>query len=207
MFFAATFIVLNAAEVITLAKIELWLDRAQSTSKIWVAAIVAGLLFLDLFVAVPTLTLKILGGYFLGPVLGAGAAIIGFVSAGTCGYAISKKYGNQLARYLVKNEQDRNNAFETFRVHGPVMILLSRASPILPEVTACMAGLTNMRFGRFILFWLASTVPYALIASYAGSISTIQNPLPAILTAVGLTTFFWLGWFLFNRFNRTNRNR
>ena len=89
-----------------------------------------------------------------------------------------------------------------FQAHGAVVILLSRATPILPEVSACMAGITHMPFTRFLLFWLLSTVPYAIIATYAGSISTFENPTPAILAALGLTLVLWLAWFIFRRKQR-----
>jgi len=77
------------------------------------------------------------------------------------------------------------------------MILLSRAMPILPEVTACLAGMTKMKFSKFILAWLISTIPYVLIISYAGSASSIENPKPAIYTAIGISVTLWSGWYLF----------
>jgi uncharacterized membrane protein YdjX (TVP38/TMEM64 family) len=71
--------------------------------------------------------------------------------------------------------------------------------PILPEVTACLAGMTGMPFTKFLLAWSLSSVPYVLIASYAGSISSIDNPKPAILAALVLSAAFWLAWFIYHR--------
>ncbi len=79
------------------------------------------------------------------------------------------------------------------------MILLSRAMPILPEVTACLAGMTKMKFSRFLLAWCLSTIPYVLIVSYAGSVSSLENPKPAIYTAIGISATLWAGWYLFNK--------
>ena len=58
-----------------------------------------------------------------------------------------------------------------------------------------------MPFYRFLPLWLLSSVPYALIATYAGSVSSIQDPKPAIFAAIGLTTFFFMAWMLFKRIN------
>ena len=66
--FASTFIIFKSTGLITVEKIELWLEMAKNADPIWVALIVAGLLFADLFIAVPTLTTMILGGFFLGPI-------------------------------------------------------------------------------------------------------------------------------------------
>jgi len=62
-----------------------------------------------------------------------------------------------------------------------------------------MAGLTKMPFKTFIASRLGSIVPYAIIAAYAGSISTFEDPDPAIYAAIGLTSLLWFGWWLFNR--------
>ena len=198
--FASTFIILRATGIVTIEKIELWLEAAKNTSSVYVAIIVTLLLFADLFVAVPTLTVIILGGYFLGSTLGAIAAIIGLFLAGICGYGLSRKYGDLLINFLIKDRNKRDAAINSFQHYGAIVILLSRAVPILPEVSACMAGMTRMSPTKFLSLWLLSTIPYSIIASYAGSISTLENPQPAIFTAIGLTAFFWTGWFMFQKF-------
>ena len=204
LFFASTFIILKSTGMITVEKIELWLDIAKNANSIYVSAIIAGLLFADLFIAVPTLTVMILGGFFLGPLYGAIAGIIGLFSAGTCGYGISHKYGDYLINFLIKDEEKREEAIAMFQEHGAIVILLSRAIPILPEVSACMAGMTRMGFWKFLALWLVSAVPVASIAAYAGSISTLENPTPAFLTIIGFTIFFWMGWLVFKKKRKSN---
>jgi len=56
-----------------------------------------------------------------------------------------------------------------------------------------------MPLTKFATAWAASSIPYVLIASYAGSISTLDNPKPAIFTAIGLSLFFWTAWYVFRR--------
>lgn len=157
--------------------------------------------FADLFIAMPTLTVAILAGYFLGHTYGALAALTGIILAGVCGYVISRYYGGVILGFLLKDVSQRNDAIETFQKHGFVMILLSRAMPILPEATACLSGMTRMPFNKFLFAWLISSVPYILIATYAGSISSIENPMPAIFTAIGISAFLWVAWFFYHRVN------
>ncbi|KJY81284.1 hypothetical protein TW74_00640 [Vibrio nigripulchritudo] len=57
-----------------------------------------------------------------------------------------------------------------------------------------------MKFSRFIVAWSISTIPYCLIAVYSGSISSLDDPKPAIITAVLMTSGLWLGWYMFRRF-------
>ncbi|MCF6442473.1 VTT domain-containing protein [Pseudoalteromonas luteoviolacea] len=201
-FFASTFIVLKVSGVLSINDIKTWLNAAKELNVYLVALIVIGLLFLDLFIAVPTLTLILLAGFFLGPYVGGLSGIIGLMLAGTTGYAISNKFGNKLFDTLVKDPNERASAIALFQKRGPVVILLSRATPILPEISACMAGMTKMPFKEFIIYWMMSTIPYACIAAYAGSISTLENPKPAIYAAIGLTGFFWICWWMFNKQTR-----
>lgn len=200
--FASTFVFMSFTNLLTISDIENWLSQATELSPVYVGSIVAMLLFADLFIAMPTLTICLLSGYFLGHTYGSIAALIGISLAGVCGYAISRNYGKSILGLLLKDEDKRNEAIRAFQDHGFAMILLSRAMPILPEASACLSGMTKMPFGQFILAWLISSVPYVLIATYAGAISSFDNPKPAVFTAIGITTFFWGAWYTYHRFNK-----
>ena len=86
---------------------------------------------------------------------------------------------------------------DAFHRNGPAMIMLSRAAPIVPELTACMAGATRMNLSLYGVFFAVGTVPYVLIAAYAGSISSVSNPQPAIYAALFLYLTLWIGWYAF----------
>ena len=200
--FAMTFVIARLTGVLSVEQVESWLTLAQQADSQYVMLLVFGLLFIDLFIAVPTLTIMILSGYFLGHQMAMIAAISGVMSAGIVGYLLSYRYGEKLERLIIRDEQQRQSLGAQFNQYGMVMILLSRAMPILPEVTACLSGISKMPFTKFLLAWTLSSVPYIAIATYAGSISTLQNPKPAILTAVALSVFFWSCWFVFQRISK-----
>ena len=192
--FASTFILMNATGVITIAKIEAWLEWAGSANAIYIALIIAGLLYVDLIIAVPSLAVTMLGGYFLGPTFGAASALGGFILAGTTGFWISRRYGDILMNFLIKDTEKCHEAKVLFKDNGAIVILLSRAAPMLPEISACMAGMTGMPFLKFLGLWLVSITPYSILAAYAGSISSLDDPMPAILTAIGISSVLWMSW-------------
>lgn len=198
-FFASTFVLIKFTGVLTVEQIETWLMQAKELSPVYVGLLVVLLLFADLFIAVPTLTITILAGYFLGYPYGALAALLGVILAGVCGYTLSRYYGSTILGFLMKDENKRNDVIYSFKKHGVMMILLSRAMPILPETTACLSGMTRMPFSKFLVIWLISAIPYVLIAAYAGSISSIENPKPAIFAAIGISTLLWTLWFIYHR--------
>jgi len=196
--FAITFVLAKTTGILSVEHIKTWLLQAKELSPYYVGGLVVLLLFADLFIAVPTLTVITLSGYFMGFHYGAIASLIGLVLAGVTGYGLSAIFGERIFGFLLKKEKARQEAKATFRQHGFIMILLSRAIPILPEVTACLAGMTKMKFSKFMLAWAISTIPYVLIISYAGSVSSIENPKPAIYTAIGISAILWIGLYLFN---------
>lgn len=203
-FFALTFLFVKSTGFISVDKIELWLTAAKEADERVLGSIVILLLFADLFIAVPTLTVMMLSGYFLGHYFGAIASVIGVMLAGISGYLISYHYGENLEKKVIKDHQQRIELREQFEQYGALMILFSRAMPILPEVTACLSGLTKMPFSKFIFAWSVSSIPYVIIATYAGSISSVDNPKPAIITAITLTVIMWLAWYIVKKNTRDN---
>ncbi|NGP90188.1 VTT domain-containing protein [Fodinibius halophilus] len=131
------------------------------------------------------------------------SAITGMTLAGLSGYLFSNRYRDALFKFLIKNPKPRAEAISTFENYGFAMILMSRAVPIFPEVSPCLTGITEMKFPRFVLAWSLSTIPYALIAAYAGSVSSIENPMPAIYTAISMSAALWAGWFLYSQYQKT----
>jgi uncharacterized membrane protein YdjX (TVP38/TMEM64 family) len=95
---------------------------------------------------------------------------------------------------------------EVFSRYGSIVLIICRAMPILPEVSCCLAGATRMKFGKYIGAFALGTIPYALIAAYAGSRSSLDDPKPAILTAIGLTMLMAFAWTLLLRRYRAEQN-
>lgn len=201
-FFASTFVVIKLSGVLTVDDIRNWLEAARSVSPWTIGLVVAGLLFADLFIAVPNLTVCILSGYFLGFELGVLFNILGVSAAGITGHLLSRSMGRRLFEKIICAPEKIKDAEDVFNRHGFVMIMLSWALPILPEATACLSGFTRMPFWKFLSAWVLGAYPYVTIAAYAGSVSTLSDPKPAIYAAIGLSAFFWLMWAIFLRFRR-----
>ncbi len=200
IFFASTFVIIKVFELITIDDIQYWLETAKDISPLYIGLLISLLLFADLFIAIPTLTICILSGYFLGAGLGALFSIVGVTLAGITGHLLSRSIGRTLLKKFVREPKKIQEMEATFQRHGFVMILISRALPILPETTACLSGLTRMRFLKFLLAWIISSYPYVIIAAYAGSISSFDDPKPAIFTAIALSAFFWIAWIIFLKY-------
>jgi uncharacterized membrane protein YdjX (TVP38/TMEM64 family) len=199
--FASTFLILKLTGVLSIETIKAFLTAAHETAPIYVASAVIILLTADLFIAVPTLTVMILSGYFLGFPMGFLAGATGLITAGSLGYAISYAYGPHLLRRIIKDADKLAEMEAVFARYGGLVLVICRAMPILPEVSCCLAGATRMKFPKFFAAFLLGTIPYSLLATYAGSKSSLEDPKPAILTAIGLSVLLAGAWtFLLRRY-------
>ena len=204
--FALTFVLLRLAGVLGVEDIRAWLAAAHQVDPAQGAALVVVLLFADLFVAMPTLTIAILGGHFLGAAWGGTAAVTGMLAAGISGYGLGRRYGTAVLARLYRDERRLVQIQDLFAERGLFVLLVCRALPILPEVSCCLAGATRMPFGRFLAGFCTGTVPFAIIASQAGAASTMQAPMPAIVAFIALPAVSWLCWyFLLLRPRRARR--
>jgi len=199
--FASTFVVIKATGILTIEDVRHWLTMASEINPMYVALAVIILLFSDLFIAVPNLTICILSGYFLGWLGGGLASTTGMMLAGIVGYWICWAIGPKILIKIYKDPKKLAEMQNIFSEHSVSIILMCRALPILPEVVACLAGANKMSFFRFMVYYSISTIPYSFIAAYAGSKSSLANPTPAILAAIGISLALWVSWFIFLRRN------
>ena len=201
---ASTFILIQLTGIISIEKIELWFNQIRGISPLYLAGFVIALMFIDLFISIPTLATIILAGHFMGYQFGAFAAIIGLMIAGSTGYLLGKIFGDKILNFIMKDPNERADVMTSFNEHGFVMILISRAAPVLPEVTTVIAGMTKMPFSKFICAWSLSIMPYSIFAAYAGSLSSLNDPTPAIIVWTILSSVLWVSWFFFNKKRKTS---
>lgn len=201
--FATFVLVLKLSGVISSDDIVASLSSAQHQAPWVIGAFVVILLIADLFISVPTMTTAALAGYFLGWPLGAAAVTTGLFAAGLIGFGLSRRFGTALLRWFVRDSARLDEIHRAFDRYGPWVLVTCRAVPILPEVSFCLAGATGMELRRFVAYLALGTLPYAAILTYAGSVSTPEKPLPAIVAATGLALTLWTVWYILARRSRT----
>lgn len=205
--FTTTLLIIKFSGVLTVEDIKEIFTNLKSQPSYVLGGLIVLFLFIDLFIAVPTMTIIILAGYFIGFELAVLYTFIGLLSASMTGYFLSKKYGNKVLDKLSSNEEQKTQMTELFNKHGVLVIVLSRAVPMLPEISSCLAGTCRMSLKRFIFAWSLGTIPYISVITYAGSISNLDNPMPALYAAIGITVFFWIIWMGFMRYNKLKNQK
>lgn len=112
----------------------------------WIVAI--GLIVSDLVLPVPAPAVMAALGMVYGPVLGGLIGGTGSFLAGMTAYGGCRLLGPRAARFLV-GEANLVRLARFFARVGLWAVVLSRWMPLMPEVLACLAGLSRMHAGRF----------------------------------------------------------
>jgi uncharacterized membrane protein YdjX (TVP38/TMEM64 family) len=194
LLFASTFVLMQSTGLVTEAGVRNFLNRAYDIHPAWMAVIVIGLLMLDLLIAIPTMTTILLAGYFMGPLLGGLASAAGLMLLGTTGYGMGWRFGRHILLRLFKDDVRLKGIEIAFARNDLLVLFVCQALPILAELSCTLAGISRMRFIRFLFGCAVGVVPFAFIVAYAGSISTLREPGPAIYTAIGVSVTLLLVW-------------
>jgi len=163
-----------------------WLRSAGS----WAWAVGLGLLLVDLFLPIlGTVVMSALGlvyGWFWGGVLSA----LGSVGAGLLAYGLARKLGRRGA-LLLAGEKGLKEGDRLFQgAMGGWIVALSRWLPVLPEVVACLAGLSRMPFARFSAALCAGSVPMGFVFAWIGHTGQ-EKPVLALILSAGLPPLIW----------------
>lgn len=199
LFFTSMLILIKFSGLLTLQDIKDTFSNLQEQPTYILGLLVVLLLFIDLFIAIPTMTVILSAGYFLGFEWAIFYSSIGLLGASLTGYFLSTLYGETVLNKLSDNTEQKNQMKALFNTHGMIVIMLARAAPLLPEISACLAGTCKMKTSKYLTAWIIGTIPYVSIMTYAGSISSLDDPMPALFAALGVTFSFSLFWFILKR--------
>ena len=163
-----------------------WLEGFERWA--WAAAI--GLLFLDFILPVPGTAVMSALGYVYGPIAGGLIASGGSILAGWFAYGLCRLLGDQEAIKLL-GQKDYQRGVTLFSNAGGWIVAISRWLPLIPEIVACMAGLTRMSASKFTLALACGSIPLGFVFAYIGSTGS-EHPTLAILLSAGIPPVLWL---------------
>lgn len=152
--------------------------RAQGP---WGGVVGIGMIMADLFIPLPAPAIMAALGMIYGWMVGGLLASIGSFAAAALGYLLCRLIGPRAAGWVAGPEQvERLSGF--FTRYGLWAIALSRWMPAVPEVLACLAGLTRMPVGRFALGNLIGSGAVGFAYAYVGA-SGVDDPSGALAIA------------------------
>ena len=154
----------------------------------WVAGLV--LLSCDLILPIPGTAVMAALGLVYGPVLGGLISALGSVLSGLIAYVLCRGIGRRVAEGLAGRESlERSESL--FAHSGAWLVVLSRWLPLMPEVIACMAGLSRMSFRVFMTALVCGSVPLGFVFSTIGAAGEAK-PVLALALSICIPPVLWL---------------
>lgn len=197
--FASTFVIAEATGILPEGDLVAWLEALREVDPRLLALAVIGMLVLDLFIAVPTMTTILLAGWLLGPWVGGLVASVGLLLMGGTAYVLGRSLGRGVLLRLFKDDARLAGIEGAFARNDLLTLAVCQALPILPELSASLAGVARMRILRFFAGYALGVVPFAFIVASGGAASSPDDLRPAILTAIGTSAALLILWRLVAR--------
>ena len=154
----------------------------------WAAGI--GLIASDIVLPVPSSAVMGALGIIYGPVLGGVISAAGSMIAGLLGYGVCRLIGPAKAERLagVEGFAQARNLFDRW---GGWLVAGSRWLPILPETVSFLAGLTGMRFTRYLGALACGAIPLGFSFATLGHLGA-DHALPTLLICAIAPLLLWI---------------
>jgi uncharacterized membrane protein YdjX (TVP38/TMEM64 family) len=154
------------------ARVDSWLEAWRANPPAWpmVAAGVVLLLATDVFLPIPSSLISTLAGSQLGTVLGTLASWAGMSAGAILGFAVARRYGPSLVRWLTRPDDLARTAALVQRL-GPLLLVLGRGVPVLAEATVLLFGMHGLSWRRFLPPVLVANFALALAYSLFGEVA------------------------------------
>ena len=158
----------------------------------WAWLVGLALLVLDLFLPVLATAVMSALGYVYGWLLGGLLSSLGSIGAGLLAYGLCSRLGRRAALRLA-GEKGLAGGERLFQGEpGGWIVAISRWMPVLPEVVACLAGMSRMPLWRFVPALCAGSVPMGFVYAWIGA-RGVAHPWFALAVSALLPPVIWLG--------------
>jgi len=149
------------------------------------------MVLIHLFGFLTQIPIIIAGGFTFGIVNGAIYSAIGFIIGGAATFFIARLLGRPYVVKVVSKEA--MTKFDNYSgVKRDVMLFIFFLAPIFPDAMCYVAGLTNIKYHRFLIISILGRLPTIVLFSLAGRSFARTNYLFGIILIIiilGLTAF------------------
>ncbi|HKL23194.1 MAG TPA: TVP38/TMEM64 family protein [Candidatus Nanoarchaeia archaeon] len=173
----------------------------------WTVFIFIFLVILEvLFALIPPMVLYMAGGILFGPFLGGVYGLIGNILGAGMAFQISRHWIREYVQQKVPN-RIKKRFDKASEKHGPLAVFVLRINPLTTtDLVSYIAGISKMKFWKFILSTALGLLPLVFLESYLGE-SIKDNPLLfkmfIILSILYVVAF--VGIYMYSKIRRKNK--
>lgn len=159
------------------------------------AAVVVGLLAVDIFIPVPSSIVMVLSGAAFGVLWGSILAFTGSIGGEWLGFELARRYGTGLSTRFIGDETERQRLNRILVTHGAAAVAVTRALPVVMETMSVVAGLSTMKRSTFLIASTIGTLPIVIVYAYAGAVSRqMDSVVPAVVILIAVAAAGWV-WY------------
>jgi uncharacterized membrane protein YdjX (TVP38/TMEM64 family) len=174
---------------------EPWARSWMAGAGLPAAAVVVGLLAVDIFIPVPSSIVMVLSGAAFGVFWGSLLAFVGSIGGEWLGFELARRYGTALSTRFIGNEAERRRLDAMLVAHGAAAVAVTRALPVVMETMSIVAGLSPMRRRTFLAASAIGTAPIVVIYAYAGAMSReMDSVVPGVVILIAVAAAGWV-WY------------
>ncbi len=162
---------------------------ATNQDPIWLAGFLAILLASDLVLPIPSSIASTAAGTLLGFAAGTVTCWVGMSLGCVLGYWLGTTMGTPVAHYLV-GEQELEKAKRLGHQYGAIVLIVTRAVPVLAEASVISAGLTQVSPRIFFIVTGLGNLGISLVYSGIGAFAYETNSLLMALAGAILVPGF-----------------
>lgn len=167
----------------------------------WAWLVGIALLVGDLLLPIPGTAVMSALGLVYGGLVGGLLSSLGSIASGMLAYGLCFRLGRGAARVLT-GEKGLEEGERIFRGElGGWIVALSRWMPVLPEVVACLAGISRMPMRRFFPALCAGSVPMGFVFAAIGA-GGEARPVLALALSAALPPVIWIAFRAFYRWKQ-----
>ena len=157
------------------------------------------LLVADAVLPVASSVVMVALGALYGVPIAVALSLAGRVAMAAVGFAIGRRGGPLMERFLPREERARAERLLSRR--GALAVVISRPVPLVAETVAVLAGASRLAWSRFLVAALVGSLPEALAYSLAGAVAASFGSAAVIWSLfIAAAVGFWLvGRWLDNR--------
>jgi len=151
-------------------------------------AMIAIMIIIHLFGFITQIPIIIAGGFTFGIINGAIYSIIGFIIGGAITFFIARKLGRPFVIKVVSKEaMTKFNNYDGLK--RDIMLFIFFLAPLFPDAMCYVAGLTNIKYSRFLTISVLGRIPAIIVFSLAGKSFANTNYLFGIILILIILIF------------------
>lgn len=146
-----------------------FLNNVDNIHIVLLSLLLIFVLIADILLPIPSSLVMITSGILLGGFAGGGISLIGSLLGSLVNFEVSRKLGRKKISGWM-SEEEYKKLVALFRKRGSFLVVVSRVIPLVMETVNTIAGFSEMKRSKFLLYCLIGLTPISFLYSFSGAL-------------------------------------